>query len=173
MQRDLTRGPIARGLLLFALPLQGRQSITTARRRGGHLGRREIPRLRCPGGRRLFRHADDLPDVDLPGLCMGSGTAFSIQYGRRDMERFKRSLFVSFLLIAGITLLLTVLVFVLLDWILLLMQTPPELMALMRQYLWCIFWESPPPSSTTFSPMCCVPWAIPRFPCSFWPSPPS
>lgn len=143
MQRDLTRGPIARGLLLFALPLmagnllQQLYNVADTWVVGRFLGSDALAAVGSSYTLMTF-----LTSIFL-GLCMGSGTAFSIQYGRRDMERFKRSLFVSFLLIAGITLLLTVLVFVLLDWILLLMQTPPELMALMRQYLWCIFWGIP------------------------------
>lgn len=143
MQRDLTRGSIARGLLLFALPLmagnllQQLYNVADTWVVGKFLGSDALAAVGSSYTLMTF-----LTSIFL-GLCMGSGTAFSIQYGRRDMECFKHSLFVSFLLIAGITLVLTILVFMLLDWILLLMQTPPELMILMRQYLSCIFWGIP------------------------------
>ena len=42
----------------------------------------------------------------LLGLCMGSGVVFSLQYGARDHEALKRSIFVSLVLIGVITLLL-------------------------------------------------------------------
>ena len=95
MQRDLTRGPIARGLLLFALPLmagnllQQLYNVADTWVVGRFLGSDALAAVGSSYTLMTF-----LTSIFL-GLCMGSGTAFSIQYGRRDMERFKRSLFVS------------------------------------------------------------------------------
>ena len=79
----------------------------------------------------------------LLGLCMGSGAFFSILFGRKDEERLKHSIFLSFCLIGAVTLLLTGLVFAGLDLILRMLQVPAELTALMRSYLWVIFWGIP------------------------------
>ena len=143
MQRDLTQGPIARNLLLFALPLmagnllQQLYNVADTWVVGRFLGSEALAAVGSSYTLMTF-----LTSIFL-GLCMGTGTAFAIQYGRKNMERLRQSLFVSFILIAGITLLLTVLVFLLLDLILLWMQTPPELMTMMREYLWYIFWGIP------------------------------
>ena len=63
--------------------------------------------------------------------------------GRKDEERLKHSIFLSFCLIGAVTLLLTGLVFAGLDLILRMLQVPAELTALMRSYLWVIFWGIP------------------------------
>lgn len=70
---------------------------------------------------------------------MGSGVVFSLQYGARDHEALKRSIFVSLVLIGVITLLLNIAVFVWIDPILRLLQVPAEVYILMRDYLWIIF----------------------------------
>ena len=42
----------------------------------------------------------------LLGLCMGSGALFSIRYGEKNIEKLKSSIFVSFFLIAGVTIII-------------------------------------------------------------------
>ena len=55
----------------------------------------------------------------LLGLCMGSGTMISVYYGKRDRNRVKQGIFISFLMIGALTLLLNVTVFVGIDKIML------------------------------------------------------
>lgn len=74
------------------------------------------------------------------GLCMGSGALFSIRYGERALERLKNNLFLSFVLIAAVTLVLNVGVFWGLDLLIRLLQVPAGVAPLMRDYLWVIFW---------------------------------
>ncbi len=76
----------------------------------------------------------------LLGLCMGSGAAFSIQYGAKNMERLKHSLVLSFALIGMITIVLNLLVFLGLDGIIWFMQVPGSIAQLMKDYLSAIFW---------------------------------
>lgn len=61
------------------------------------------------------------------GLCMGSGAAVSMQYGSGEQDRMRQSVFLSFVLIAGISLVLNVLVYLGLDGILWVPRVPEEL----------------------------------------------
>ena len=75
----------------------------------------------------------------LLGLCMGSSVYFSIQYGRQDPDRLRNGIFQSFLLIGGLTLLLNLTVYLALDGILVLLQIPPDILGLTKEYLQWIF----------------------------------
>lgn len=75
----------------------------------------------------------------LLGLCMGSGAVFSIRFGRQDNEGLKDCIRASFLLIVGLTFLLNILAFFLLDSIHFLLQVPDGIWELMRKYLIVIF----------------------------------
>lgn len=76
----------------------------------------------------------------LLGLCMGSGAAFSICFGKKDMAGLRERILAAFLLIFSITILLNILVFLCADWILLALRIPGELTHLMREYLLVIFY---------------------------------
>ena len=75
----------------------------------------------------------------LLGLCMGSGAAVSMQYGSGETGKMRQSVFQSFLLIAGIALVLNLLVYLGLNGILWLLRVPAELCPLMKDYLLIIF----------------------------------
>lgn len=76
----------------------------------------------------------------LLGLCMGSGTIFSICCGKKDFPYLKSCIFVSFSAIAVLTLVLNAVVFAGMDEILVLLQVPDGIYEDMRDYLWVIFW---------------------------------
>ena len=73
------------------------------------------------------------------GLCMGSGVAFSISYGERDIPKLKSDIctrsFSSFLA----AVLLNIIAFAGLDPIMTLLQVPDEVVPYMREYLAVIF----------------------------------
>jgi len=71
---------------------------------------------------------------------MGSGAVFSIRYGEGDMEKLHESLGASFVLILVVAAVLNLAVFLLIDPIMYLLQVPEEIYAMMREYLWVIFW---------------------------------
>ena len=75
----------------------------------------------------------------LLGLCMGSGTVFSIRFGRRDEKGLREGVYASFVLIAGLTFLLNVLAFACLNGIRFFLRVPPEVWDGMREYLIVIF----------------------------------
>ena len=75
----------------------------------------------------------------LLGLCMGSGAAISMQYGSGEYDKMRQSVFQSFVLIAGMALVLNLLVYLGLDGILWVLRVPEELKLLMKDYLVIIF----------------------------------
>lgn len=139
MQHDLTRGPITGKILLFALPLicgnllQQMYNIADTWVVGRFLGADALAAVGSSYTLMTF-----LSSI-LLGLCMGSGAAISMQYGSREEEKMRRSVFQSFVLIGCLTLVLNVLVYFGLDGILWLLQVPQEVIPLMREYLLIIF----------------------------------
>lgn len=136
---SLVTGNITWGMLWFAVPmilgnlLQQFYNIADTLIVGRFLGAKALAAVGSAYTLMIF-----LTSV-LLGLCMGSGVVFSLQYGARDHEALKHSIFVSLVLIGVITLLLNIAVFVWIDPILRLLQVPAEVYILMRDYLWIIF----------------------------------
>ncbi len=143
MQKDLTQGPITANLFRFAVPLmignllQQFYNIADTWIVGQFLGADALAAVGSSYTLMVF-----LTSI-LLGLCMGSGAVFSICYGRRDEEKLKSSIFLSFVFIGAVTLLLTLLVFAGLMVIIRLLQVPALIVPLMRDYLWVIFWGIP------------------------------
>lgn len=139
MQHDLTRGPITKTMLLFAAPmilgnlLQQLYNITDTLIVGRFLGANSLAAVGSAYTLMTF-----LTSI-LLGLCMGSGAVFSIQFGQKNDEKLKNSIFISFIMIALITVFITAAVFLLIDPIIRLLQVPDEIYGLMRDYLWIIF----------------------------------
>ena len=139
MQRCLTSGPITKGILLFALPLmlgnllQQMYNIADTWVVGRFLGPDALAAVGSSYTLMTF-----LTSI-LLGLCMGSGAAISMQYGSGEHQKMRQSVFLSFTLIAGISLVLNVLVYLGLDGILWVLRVPEELKPLMKEYLVIIF----------------------------------
>lgn len=136
MQRSLTKGPITSSILLFALPLmlgnllQQMYNIADTWVVGRFLGADALAAVGSSYTLMTF-----LTSI-LLGLCMGSSAAISMQYGSGEQDQMRQSVFLSFVLIAGISLVLNVLVYLGLDGIL---WVPEELRPLMKEYLLIIF----------------------------------
>ena len=138
-QKDLTTGKITSSLLLFALPmilgnlLQQLYNVADTLIVGQFLGSNALAAVGSAYTLMTF-----LTSI-LLGLSMGSGAVFSICYGAGDQKQLKSSIFTSFVLIAACSLVLNVVVFVFIDPIMRLLQTPDEIYDMMRSYLWVIF----------------------------------
>lgn len=138
-KRDLTQGSIPRGLLGFALPLilgnllQQLYNLADTWVVGRFIGEGALAAVGSSYTLMTF-----LTSI-LLGLCMGSSVYFSIQYGRQDPDRLRNGIFQSFLLIGGLTLLLNLTVYLALDGILVLLQIPPDILGLTKEYLQWIF----------------------------------
>ena len=84
MNRDLTKGPVVRSMLLFAIPmilgdlLQQCYNIADTLIVGQFLGRNALAAVGS-----AFTLMTFLTSVIL-GLCMGSGALFSMRFGQRD-----------------------------------------------------------------------------------------
>ena len=139
MQHSLTQGPITKNILLFALPLmfgnllQQMYNIADTWVVGRFLGADALAAVGSSYTLMTF-----LTSI-LLGLCMGSGAAVSMQYGSGETGKMRQSVFQSFLLIAGIALVLNLLVYLGLNGILWLLRVPAELCPLMKDYLLIIF----------------------------------
>ena len=140
MQKNLTQGPITKTLVFFALPmiggnmLQQLYNIADTLIVGRFIGSGALAAVGSSYTLMTF-----LTSI-LLGLCMGSGAVFSIRYGEGDMEKLQESLGASFVLILAVAAVLNLAVFLLIDPIMYLLQVPEEIYAMMREYLWVIFW---------------------------------
>ena len=139
MNYDLTRGSITGKLLKFALPLmignllQQFYNIADTFIVGRFIGADALAAVGSSYTLMTF-----LTSV-LLGLCMGSSAYFAMQFGRRDDARLRRGIFLSFLLIAALTLAMNAAVFLFARPILRLMRVPAELREMMLDYLLVIF----------------------------------
>ena len=139
MQRDLTQGPIRRGLILFSLPLiagnllQQLYNIVDTWVVGRFLGNVALAAVGS-----AFSLMVLLTSL-LLGLCMGSGVVFSQLHGEGRPDRMKTAVVNAFVMIALITLLLTVLSYAALPALLLLMRIPSEVVPDITAYLRVVF----------------------------------
>ena len=139
MQLDLTEGKVVSRLVRFAAPLmagnllQQLYNVADTFIVGRYLGDEALAAVGSSYTLMVF-----LTSI-LIGLCMGSGVYLSIQFGKKDQNAFQEGCFVSFLLIAAITLVMNVALYFGIDLIMRLMNIPPEVYAMMREYLWVIF----------------------------------
>ena len=136
---DLTKGPVMKTMLLFAVPmilgnlLQQCYNVADTLIVGRFLGAGALAAVGSS-----FTLMTFLTSI-LLGLCMGSSAVFSIRFGRKDFDGLKESMVSSFLLIAVCNVVLNVLAFVSVDWILGFLKVPSEIQGMMREYLLVIF----------------------------------
>ena len=139
MKNDLTKGPVMKTMLLFAIPmilgnlLQQCYNVADTLIVGRFLGPDALAAVGSSYTLMTF-----LTSI-LLGLSMGSGTVFAIRYGQGDEKGLKEGIYASFFLLFFLTLLLNVLVYVLFDPILAFLQVPQSVMGLMKEYLSVIF----------------------------------
>ena len=139
MYRDLTRGPIARSLVLFALPmmagnlLQQFYNIADTLIVGRALGTDALAAVGSAYTLMTF-----LTSI-LLGLSMGSGALFSIYRGRDDEVSLRSGIAHAFGLILLLTLALNAAVYAFLNPILHFLRVPATVWGGMREYLLVVF----------------------------------
>ncbi len=139
MKGDLTKRPVMKSMLLFAIPmilgnlLQQCYNVADTLIVGQFLG---SDALAAVGS--AFTLMTFLTSI-LLGLCMGSGAVFSIRFGEKDRDGLKEGICASFALIAVLTILINLAVFLFIDQILLFLRVPDEIWDLMKEYLLVIF----------------------------------
>ena len=139
MNGDLTKGPVMKSMLLFAVPmilgnlLQQCYNVADTLIVGQFLGSGALAAVGSAYTLMTFFTSI------LLGLSMGSGALFSIRFGQRDERGLKEAMFASFVLIAAITVLLNIAAFLCLDKIRIFLRVPQDVWPLMREYLAVIF----------------------------------
>lgn len=139
MYTDMTKGPVMKSMLHFAVPmilgnlLQQCYNIADTLIVGKFLGSNALAAVGSS-----FTLMTFLTSI-LLGLCMGSGTFFSIRYGEQDETGMKEGICASFLLILSLTAILNIFAFTFLDKIQVFLKVPDEIWHDMHSYLIIIF----------------------------------
>lgn len=139
MNIDLTHGSIFRGLLRFSLPLmagnllQQLYNLVDTFVVGRYCG--EIA-LAAVGS--AFSVMILLTSI-VTGLCMGSGVVVSQLFGQKDDAGVRKAVGNAFVLIAGVSALLTILSYALLPVMMALLRIPPEAQGVLSRYLLIVF----------------------------------
>lgn len=140
MNCDFTNGNITKKLLKFAFPLmvgnllQQLYNIADTLIVGRYLGENALAAVGSSYTLMIF-----LTSI-LSGLCMGSSAYFSMQFGKKDDERLKKGIFMSFIVIGIISLVINIAAFLGIDVIIWFMRVKGAIVKeLMREYLLCIF----------------------------------
>ena len=143
MNRDLSKGPVVKSMLLFAIPmilgdlLQQCYNIADTLIVGQFLGEKALAAVGSS-----FTLMTFITSI-LLGLCMGSGALFSIRFGQRDENGLKEDICASFFFIAAVTVLLNMVAYVSLDGLRPFLRVPDEVWGDMRAYLFVIFMGIP------------------------------
>lgn len=139
VNNDLTKGPVIKSMLLFAIPmiigdlLQQCYNIADTLIVGQVLGKNALASVGSS-----FTLMTFLTSIIL-GLCMGSGALFSICFGQKDEEKLKENLSASFFFILLITIILNIIAYLSLDCLKVFLNVPDEVWLDMKDYLFIIF----------------------------------
>ncbi len=139
MEKDLTQGNVTKTMLMFACPmilgnlLQQCYNIADTLIVGRFLGSDALAAVGSAYSLMTF-----LTSIII-GLCMGSGTVFSVNFGKKDKVQLKNSMVSSFIFVALVTVIINIVVFVGIDLILHVLQVPTDIYGLMREYIFIIF----------------------------------
>ena len=135
---DFTSGPVGRKILIFSLPLmvgnvfQQLYNVVDTLVVGKFLG--EAPLAAVGSAYTLMIFLTSI----LIGLTMGAGVYFSLCFGRKNFDRMKQAVFISFLSIGLLTVIMNGAAYLLLDGLISFMQVPLEVIPYIRDYLWWI-----------------------------------
>ncbi len=138
-QTDFTRGSIARSLLAFTVPLmlgnvlQQCYNIADTLIVGRFLGKEALAAVGSAYTLMIF-----LTSV-LTGLSMGSGAFLSVALGKNNTDELKTGNFMSLSIISAFTALMVVFVYIFINPLLRLLQTPAEVVFPLKSYLLVIF----------------------------------
>ena len=138
-QHDLTTGNITSGLWAFAVPLmlgnvlQQLYNLADTWVVGKCIGNNALAAVGASYTLMIF-----LTSVII-GLCLGSSAFIAMAYGKKNTEKIKNGIFLSFAFTALITVLLIVLFCAGLDTIIKWLRVPQETVSDMRIYLFYVF----------------------------------
>lgn len=139
MKHSLTEGTVTKSLLLFAAPmilgnlLQQLYNIVDTWVVGKYVG---ADALASAGS--AYTLMTFLNSIII-GLCMGSGATFSYYHGRGEQQKMRACMHSAFVLIGAVAVGLSVAVQIFLNPILHFINTPVEVYAMMKQYVFIVF----------------------------------
>lgn len=140
MKNDLINGNITNSIITFAVPmiignfLQQFYNIADTIIIGKFLGSSALAAVGSSYTFMIF-----LTSI-LLGLCMGSSALFSIEFGRKNIEKLKNDIIAAFVLIGILTIFLNILSFLFIDKIIMFMKIPKEIYNMTKDYLNIIFY---------------------------------
>lgn len=140
MKNDLINGNITKSIITFAVPmiignfLQQFYNIADTIIIGKFLGSSALAAVGSSYTFMIF-----LTSI-LLGLCMGSSALFSIEFGRKNIEKLKNDIIAAFVLIGILTIFLNILSFLFIDKIIMFMKIPKEIYNMTKDYLNIIFY---------------------------------
>lgn len=138
-QKDLTTGNITSGLWAFAIPLmfgnvlQQLYNLVDTWVVGKYIGDNALAAVGSSYTLMTF-----LTSIII-GLCLGSSSFISMSFGRKDIEAIRNSVFMSFILIGGLSVIIMFIFYAALKYIIILMQVPAEINSDMYEYLFYVF----------------------------------
>ncbi len=135
LTKDFTKGDIARPLITFSLPLifgnllQQLYNVADTLIVGRTIGKSALVAVGSS-----FTLMILLTSIIL-GLCMGTSVVFSNFYGAGNYKLFRHSIFNSFAFIMGVSVIVNIVSFLLVEVFIKLLQIPPEAAGDTRDYL--------------------------------------
>ncbi len=139
MVLDMTKGNPTKTILTFALPMlignlfQQLYNIVDSVVVGRFIGK---DALAAVGSAFMLMNFFSFVII---GLCMGASVVFSLFFGEKNYSKLRKSIFMSFVMIAAFTIVLSVLTTVYTEPMLRLMNTPNNILADSQDYLQIIF----------------------------------
>lgn len=139
MKHSLTEGTVTKSLLLFAAPmilgnlLQQLYNIVDTWVVGKYVG---ADALASAGS--AYTLMTFLNSIII-GLCMGSGATFSYYHGRGEQQKMRACMYSAFVMIGAVAVGLSIAVQIFLNPILHFINTPVEVYAMMKQYVFIVF----------------------------------
>ena len=138
-ERDLTSGNIASGLWAFAVPLmlgnviQQFYNLADTWIVGRYIGNIGLAAVGSSYTLMTFL------TYIIIGLCLGNSTFISMEYGKKNIEKIRNGIYISFVMILAVTVGIIIIFYGFLDEIIKMLQVPKDTVADMKVYLVYVF----------------------------------
>lgn len=138
-ERDLTSGNITSGLWAFAVPLmlgnviQQFYNLADTWIVGRYIGNIGLAAVGSSYTLMTFL------TYIIIGLCLGNSTFISMEYGKKNIEKIRNGIYISFVMILTVTVGIIIIFYGFLDEIIKMLQVPKDTVADMKVYLVYVF----------------------------------
>lgn len=138
-ERDLTSGNITSGLWAFAVPLmlgnviQQFYNLADTWIVGRYIGNIGLAAVGSSYTLMTFL------TYIIIGLCLGNSTFISMEYGKKNIEKIRNGIYISFVMILAVTVGIIIIFYGFLDEIIKMLQVPKDTVADMKVYLVYLF----------------------------------